>query len=163
MPPLPNPRVAAVSLAAVLTLATPIVMHWEGKRNDPYFDLAMVKTVCFGETANVQDRRYTDAECRGLLERSIATHAKEVRRCIPVTAPVEVQAAFVSFGYNVGARAACSSTAVRKLNAWDIRGACDGLMAWVKVRDPKTKQLKFSQGLANRRAAERALCLKGVS
>ena len=52
--------------------------------------------------------------------RSLAKHAIEVRRCIPATAPVETQAAFVSFGYNVGAAAACGSTAVRKLNAWDI-------------------------------------------
>ena len=38
--------------------------------------------------------------------------------------------ALVSFSYNVGSRAFCQSTLVRKLNAEDYAGACAGLRRW---------------------------------
>lgn len=153
---------AAVGLGAVLLLAQPVVERWEGRRNDPYTDIAGVRTVCFGETYNVRERRYSDAECRALLTASLHKHGSGVRACLDNRAPVQVQAAFVSFAYNVGVSAACGSTAVRKLNAGDYRGACDGLLGWNKVRHPVTRQLVTSKGLANRRADERRLCLEGV-
>ena len=38
--------------------------------------------------------------------------------------------ALVSFSYNVGSRAFCQSTLVRKLNAEDYAGACAELLRW---------------------------------
>ena len=150
----------AVGLAAVIALAGPMVSKWEGRRLDPYLDIANVWTVCDGETA-VRMRRYTPAECDAMLAASLRKHAGPILECLPPAAPLEVKAAFASFGYNVGVSAACSSTAARKARAYDFRGACDGLLAWNKAR--VNGELRFVQGLANRRADERALCLKGLA
>lgn len=156
-------KVATVgaSLAAVVTLAVPTVAHWEGKRNEPYRDVTALLTVCYGETRGVQNRRYSDAECNAMLRASLAEHAAGVRRCIPASTPLQTQAALASFAYNVGVRAACGSTAVRKITAGDIRGGCDALMAWNKARIGG--KLQVVRGLTNRRADERRLCLEGLS
>lgn len=153
---------SAAGLAAVLALATPLVAQWEGRRLDPYTDIAGIRTVCYGETFNVKERRYSDQECRDLLNASLAKHTTGVLACLPANAPVQTKAAFASFGYNVGVSAACGSSAVRKLRAGDIRGACDGLLAWNKARHPVTRKLAVSRGLDNRRRAERLLCLEGL-
>ncbi len=44
----------------------------------------------------------------------------------------------------------------RRLNAGDIRGACDALLAWNKAGG------RVVQGLTNRRQDERRLCLEGL-
>lgn len=145
----------AGGVGAVLALAAPLIMAWEGYSRDPYLDLAKIPTVCIGET-HVPMRRYTDAECAAMFQRSLLKHATPVLECLPATAPVEVKAAFVSFGYNVGVSAACGSKAARKARAGDYAGACNSLLNWAYVGKKRV------QGLVNRRNAERALCLKGV-
>lgn len=176
-----NPRLVATGaagLAAAVTLATPMVMRWEGRELDPYIDLAGVKTVCFGETANVQQRRYTPAECDAMLGRSLLKHARPVLACLPPTAPTGVKAAFVSFSYNVGAAGACGSKAAEFANLGDYRAACQALMSWNKVKQPrfgewrcapakrvissKGERYCITDGLTNRRAAERDMCLSGL-
>ncbi len=148
--------VAGGGIAAVILLATPTVMHWEGLRNDPYLDVGGIRTVCYGETASVQNRRYSRAECEVMLERSLIKHATPVLKCLPLTAPLEVKAAFVSFGYNVGVSAACGSKAAQAARRGDYRVACRALGNWVFVGKRRV------QGLVNRRADETSLCLKGV-
>jgi lysozyme len=151
------PNVAGGSVMAVVLLATPMVASWEGLRQDPYKDIAGVWTVCYGETANVQQRRYSVGECQTMLNASLLKHATPILGCLPPATPLEVKAAFVSFGYNVGVNAACGSKAAQKARAADFRGACNSLMNWVYVGKRRV------QGLVNRRAAERDLCLKGVA
>lgn len=151
---------SAAGLAAVIAIAGPMVTKWEGRSNDPYLDIANVWTVCDGETA-VPMRRYSDRECDAMREASLRKHGGPILECLPAGAPIEVKAAFVSFGYNVGVNAACNSTAARKARAHDYRGACDGLMAWNKAR--VNGQLRPVQGLTNRRADERRLCLSGLA
>lgn len=152
----PNKAVIG-GLAAVLALATPVVMRWEGLRLDPYDDVANIRTVCFGETFNVQERRYSRAECDAMLSKSLTKHAKPILDCMPPDAPLEVKAAFVSFGYNVGVSAACNSTAIRRMWRGDYAGACDQLMRWNRAGG------RVVSGLTKRRADERALCLRGLS
>lgn len=149
----------AGSMGAVLALAMPLVMTWEGISRDPYVDLAGVLTVCRGET-NVAMRRYTVAECDAMFERSLVKHAGPVLACLPPAAPVEVKAAFVSFGYNVGTKAACGSSAAKWARAGDYARACDGLLAWNKVK--RGGKYVPVQGLTNRRQDERALCRRGL-
>ena len=64
--------------------------------------------------------------------------------------------AVLSFTYNVGIGAACQSTLMRKLNAGDLRGACDQLPRWVHDGG------RVIKGLVRRRTSERALCLAGA-
>jgi hypothetical protein len=56
----------------------------------------------------------------------------------------------------VGSAGFCGSSAARRLNAGDYRGACDGLLSWNRA------QGRVVKGLVNRRNAERNLCLEGV-
>lgn len=147
-----DPRVLAGGSVAVVALAAPVVMHWEGLENDPYKDIVGVTTVCYGETKGVEQRRYTDAECAEMLMRRLHGFEAEVGRCVPAEAPVHVKAAVLSWAYNVGSEAACNSTLMRKLQAGDIAGACAELDRWVMAGGKRV------QGLANRRRDERALC-----
>lgn len=153
----------AVGLAAVLALAEPTIKKWEGYSNDPYRDIAGIRTVCWGETAGVENRRHSDAECSAMFRRSSIRHGAPIVGCLPDRAPVAVQAAFVSFGYNVGVDAACGSTAAQRARRGDYAGACEAMAWWNKARNPVTGKLEVSRGLSNRRADERALCLKGLA
>lgn len=154
-------KVATVGggMAAVLALATPVVMAFEGLSLDPYKDLigtGQPWTVCYGETA-VEMRRYTKVECDVLLQRSLIEHAGPILDCLPADAPRTVKAAFLSWGYNVGTNAACRSTAVKLANAMDYRGACAQISRWDKSGG------KVRRGLVRRRAEERKLCESGLT
>lgn len=150
-------KAVAGSLAIAMALATPLVMQWEGKRNDPYLDLAGIRTICFGHTgSDIERRRYSDAECQTILERDMVKHSDPLLECVPQLAdrPYEL-AASSSLAFNIGTGAFCRSTVARRFRASNWRGGCDAFLMWVKV-GPRTVQ-----GLVNRRNDERLLCLMG--
>mgnify|MGYP001597181193 CR=1 FL=1 len=64
-------------------------------------------------------------------------------------------AAFVSFDFNTGAY--CRSAIPALVAKGEDRAACAQLSRWVYVRGRRVP------GLVNRRAAERALCERGLS
>lgn len=47
-----------------------------------------------------------------------------LKNCVTVPLTQNEYSAYVPFSYNVGSRAFCPSTLVRKLNAGDYAGAC---------------------------------------
>lgn len=145
---------AASTVAAGLIIATPLVMSLEGKRNVDYLDIVGVPTACYGQTGTgvrVGTRR-TDPECRTMLARSLREHAENVRSCVTVDPPATRFAALLSLEYNIGRRAFCGSTVVRRLNAGDDAGSCAHFSDWVVAGGRR------QPGLVNRRARERALC-----
>jgi lysozyme len=156
-------RFAAVATAAVL--ASPLVVDYEALIKRTYPDPAPGGPVtgCVGATrdANGQPfrlgRTFTDHECLELLARDLIAHGVQVDRCITREIPNEVRAAVTSFAFNVGVGAACGSTLMRKLNAGDLRGACNELDRWVFAGGQRLR------GLERRRAAEKAMCLRGVA
>ena len=143
-------KIAAGASAAVLALAAPLVMHFEGLSLKPYADPVGIPTVCFGET-HAQMRAYSLAECQAMLMASLEKHGREIAACLPASLPDHKKAAALSFGYNVGAGALCRSAFAAKLRAGDP-SACAELSRWVNAGG---KQLP---GLVRRRAAERAMC-----
>lgn len=146
-------------LTAVGILAVGFVGGWEGKRNTAYLDIVGVPTVCFGETRGVKlGDKYTDEQCKAMLGEGLVEFEQGMRKCLvrPDTIPDKSYAMFLSLTYNIGQGAFCRSTIARRLNSGDIRGACDGLLAWNKAGG------KVVQGLVNRRKAEHKLCLEGV-
>ena len=155
--------VAAGGISALVLAAVPIVQQYEGRRNDPYFDIAGILTVCDGETANVQRRRYSDAECDAMAIRSLTKHANAIQACYrPASTPMPTQVAYLSLAYNIGPTAFCASTTSRRALAGDLSGSCEAMLRWNKIRKPVTRELVFSKGLDNRRRDERRLCLEGL-
>lgn len=146
------------ALAVALSLATPEIMRWEGKRNDPYLDIVKVLTVCYGETKDVQLRHYSDAECSTILARRVEQdYARPILQCVPGFATRAYPfAAAISLSYNIGTAGFCRSTAARQFNAGRWAAGCDAFLPWNKAGG------RVIAGLVRRREAERKLCLKGA-
>lgn len=148
----PHVKVAAVS-AAVLALATPVVVHFEGEIRHGYRDPIGIVTACVGHTKTAElGRAYTPEECRALLAADLAEHNAGLLACVKPEMPANVHAAVLSWAFNVGVAKACASTLVRKLNLGDWAGACAELSRWTMAGG------QVLAGLVRRRATERALC-----
>jgi lysozyme len=128
---------------------------WEGTKYLPYEDVVGVWTVCQGyaQPDVVRGRTYTPAECADMLKTQLAAHSAAVLRCVSVPILQREHDAYTLFAYNVGGAAFCGSTLLKKLNAGDHVGACNGLMAWDVAGG------KHVKGLTNRRDYERRMCL----
>lgn len=148
--------VATVTLLALLTMD-------EGTRHVPYRDIAGVLTVCQGHTGAdiIPGKRYSKAECDALLVKGATAHGRGVLACTHVPLNQNQYEAFTRFAYNVGVSAYCNSSLLKKLNAGDYKGACDGLLAWNKAR--VNGVLRPVTGLTNRRKSEREQCLTPVT
>lgn len=149
--------------ATWLIVCLSIVAPFEGMRTAAYRDPVGIPTICFGETLNVKmGDTATPAECEAMLVNRLQQFHAELQRCLPRLDqfPAEVQAALVSWSYNVGTGAACGSTLVRKAKAGDLRGACNELRKWDKAR--VGGHLVPLPGLTRRRAEEHALCLSAL-
>ncbi len=68
---------------------------------------------------------------------------------------------FMLAAYNIGAGAFCGSSMSRRAQAGDLAGASDALLMWNKARVDGV--LQVVRGLDRRRAAERTLCLQGLT
>ncbi|KDF12666.1 hypothetical protein AF42_03623 [Citrobacter freundii MGH 56] len=161
------------SVAAVLALAAlvpdfrllhtspeglALIADLEGCRLRPYQCSAGVWTSGIGHTAGVAPRRdITEREAAANLVADVLNTERRLAVCAPVKMPQPVYDALVSFAFNVGTGAACRSTLVGFINRQQWAQACDQLSRWVYVSGVKNK------GLENRRARERAWCLKGAS
>ena len=129
---------------------------WEGKSNAPYLDIVNVRTVCYGET-QVAMRRYTDQECRDMLERRLVDYAGPVLDRNPELKGHDNQViAAASLAYNIGAPAYNRSTVAKRFSARNLRGACDAFLMWSRAGGRTVK------GLLRRRQAEREVCLRGL-
>lgn len=150
-------RGVGFGLLAVL-MATPMVTFYEGTRLQTYTDPVGIPTVCMGETDKelVMRESFTEQECTALLGASMTVHMMEVAKCVEVPVQAHEAAAIVSWSYNVGTHAACTSTLVRMLN----EGAppeqwCQQLTRWVYAGGKKLR------GLEKRRQSELSMCLTG--
>ena len=152
---------ASVIGAAVLAGAAAFTPGFEGTVLHTYRDPAprAIVTACTGHTGPElrMGMTFTPAECKAMLDGDLQKHWDGVSRCIHVAISVEEGVAYLDFGFNVGADAFCGSGLLRKLNAGDRVGACNGLLAW---RYAGGKELP---GLVRRRQQEQALCLKGAT
>ena len=144
--------VAGMSLSAAGLLA---IADFEGFRPEAYIPVAGdVPTIGFGHTADVKlGQSVTVPEALSLLREDVREAEKVVRDCIKVPLTQNEFDSFTSFAFNVGRKAFCQSTLVRKANAGDFAGACDELKKWVFVGGSKLT------GLVNRRDAEWRRCM----
>lgn len=149
-----------------MAVAVPLVARWEGLETTAYLDRIAsppVWTICYGETQGVRPgETRTRAQCedglrRGLIRYRNGIHPAFTAETKAQRLPPERDAAFVSLAWNAGINRVRSSTATRRLNADDVRGACVALTWYNKAGG------RVIRGLVNRRAEEEALCLAGVT
>lgn len=144
-------QVAGLVLSASALVG--IVAH-EGYSSSAYFPVpGDVPTIGFGTTGGVKIGDKTNPI--QALDRALKDVSKfegAIRLC--VTAPLHQYEydAYVSLSYNIGARAFCGSTLVRKLNALDYAGACREILKWDKFQGGALR------GLTLRRQSEFKKC-----
>lgn len=160
-----NARIAIGALSLSAAGLVGIVLH-EG-----YTDRAVrplptdVPTVGFGTTTRPDGSPVrmgdttTPPQALERALRDVQRFEGALRQCIRVPLHQHEYDAFLSFAYNVGEGAFCSSTMARLLNAGDYAGACAQFDRWTffqgrDCRDPAHR----CAGLVKRRAEERALC-----
>jgi lysozyme len=148
---------AVKGVGVAVLLAAPIVMYFEGKRNEAYYDnlpsVALV-TACYGHTdpkLKITDK-FTDEHCKDLLIQDLLEAELGVEACIKAPLTDNQKASLISFTYNVGRGKLCGSTLAKKANA--RQPFCAELSKWVYAGG------KVRNGLVKRRAAERQLCEK---
>lgn len=152
---------AVAGILAAAAVAIPVIATYEGSEPVGYPDPGVgvaLPTACTGHTGGVViGRRYTEAQCSAWLAEDAVKHGLDIGACLPASLPIDTHAAFISFGFNVGAAKFCSSTLSRKARAGDLAGACAELSKWTYAGG---RQLT---GLVRRRKAERALCERGLT
>lgn len=140
-----------------VAVATTLISGFEGLYTYAYRDPVGIPTICFGHIEDVRmgDRK-TVAECKQLLQDDMPRYDAGVKKCLKPeiynNLSPQRHAALVSFTYNVGEKAFCSSTLLKKLNAKDPE-ACDELLKWTKAKGITLP------GLVKRRKEERKYCM----
>lgn len=83
-----------------------------------------------------------------------------LRKCIPGfdSMPRPRQVAFLDASYNLGPGTVCKSSMARKINAGDVRGACEAFTKYNLVNGHVCDDAHC--GLGRRRRAERDMCLR---
>ena len=143
--------VASLALSGAGLIGIAVHEDWRDTAYLPTKD--DVPTIGFGSTRDV---RLGDkiTVTRGLirLKEDASEAEKAVRRCAPVPMHQHEFDAWVSFTFNVGSGAFCSSTAAKLLNQGKYAEACAQMDRWVY------QGKNVLPGLVKRRAEERALC-----
>ncbi len=166
--PMPDPKsglhpavkggAIAAAIAAAALAVTPFLTNHEGEKHKPYLDGGRVKTVCIGETQNVQDRIYSHDECTAMLRKRLANdYAPAVLNCVPGFIADNRRKPFmaaIDASYNAGPGGFCTSPMARAFNAGQWARGCDAFLNW-----RATIHGQPSKGLRNRREGERLLCI----
>ena len=140
-----------------------LIQSFEGFSSKAYDDGVGVWTIGWGTTRYEDGRKVKRGDsisvekAMELFMHDLAQFEKAVRDSVKVPLTQNQYDALVSFTYNVGIGALQGSTALRKLNSGDYKGAANALLSWNKGRvNGKLVELK---GLTRRRNAERDLFL----
>lgn len=147
-------QVAALSISAAAFVG--ILAH-EGYRDQAYIPVpGDVPTIGFGTTEGVKlGDRTTPVQAMRRALRDIEKFDTALKQCVTVPLHQHEYDAYLSLSYNIGARAFCNSTLVRKLNAQDYPGACREILRWDRF------QGRPLDGLTTRRQAEFKTCMGG--
>lgn len=143
----------SLTAAGLISIAT-----WEGFKGEAYIPVpGDVPTIGFGSTEGVKlGDTISVPDALNRLEKDVRAAEDAVRSCVTVPLTQGEMDAYTSLAFNIGGRAFCDSTLVKKLNAGDYRGACEEIKRWHFAGG---KSLK---GLVDRRAAEYRRCIGEV-
>ncbi len=162
---------AGAGSLAVIAAATTILTVWEGT------DLVAKKdmigtghpmTYCHGQTDEFgkvkEGQRFTPAQCKDLLAKSLPKYLTPLQACVKVEVPVKTMAALLDAAYNAGPAAVCRSPMVAKMNAGDVQGGCRAFKGWYVRSDGQERRglVARRSGLpGDKRVNEMQLCLEG--
>lgn len=162
--------VPAVLLAALTgPLAMTTLTRWEGDIHRVYADRLAdnLPTFCAGRTDTTAKvgTVLTSDFCERVNQITLLEYGYHVLGCTNWAhlTPARLVGLTV-FAINVGKQGACTSAAVRNINAGRLKEGCD-LIAYRPNGSPNWSYIgsSFVRGLHNRRLAERDLCLRGLA
>lgn len=165
---------AALGMTAAGTIAMHmLIIPWEHTTLKPYLDVGGIPTGCSGVTGKEVTDAYksghvfSEPECASLDSRAVRVHEMKLRDSIndkvEQKIPDLTMAAYISWAYNVGNGNAERSTLVRRINAGDLRGACEQLSRWTRVNGVVVRGLENRRFKGDgQRVSERTLCLSGL-
>ncbi len=138
------------------------ISSFEGFKAKPYIDIAGHATIGFGATYYQDGRKVKMSDppitlqcALDLKEFHIEETEKVVRRLVKSNINQNQFDALVSWVYNLGEGNLKTSTLLKKINANPNDPTIkNNWIQWNKARDPKTKELKVSNGLTRRRNEE---------
>lgn len=147
------------TLVASLTLSASalvgLAVH-EGYRGEAYIPVKGDRpTLGFGDAQGVKPGDKTDP-VRALirLNEQANVFQHQMRQCIGDVPMFQHEwDAVISWAFNVGSKAACGSTLVRKLKAFDYSGACKEILRWDRFNGAPMP------GLTKRRQSEYRQCM----
>lgn len=144
--------IAGLSLSAAGLVG---ILNYEGFSDTAYIPVpGDVPTIGFGSTKGVKlGDTITPEKAIERAYRDIRNTESAIHKCVHVPLSASEYDAFTSLAYNIGTRAFCSSTLVKKLNAVDYDGACAEIKRWVYVKG------EVVPGLVNRREKEYRMCM----
>lgn len=140
-----------------------LIKEFESLSLEAYLCPAGVWTIGWGHTGAVDKvDSITEEQANKILENDLEKFEEAVTKNCRADLNDNQFAALVSFTFNAGIGALRSSTLLRRLNEGDYLVAMSDnfenqrneFLKWTKVRNPKTKLLEPSRGLARRRVVE---------
>lgn len=161
-------RKGAIPAALLAALTSPLahttLERLEGNILEVYRDKLAggIPTFCAGRTdwKAKPGTKLTSDQCLEVNKTTLLEYGYTILGCVNwdyLTARRLI--GLTMFAINVGKQAACSSQAVRQINAGNVLAGCD-LIARTPSGEPNWSYANgvYVQGLQNRRQAERALC-----
>lgn len=149
-------RRTLAGLALSASALVSILLH-EGYSDKAYAPVkGDVPTIGFGTTGGVKmgdTIKPPQAVARALGD--VQKFEGALKQCVKVPLHQYEYDAYISLSYNIGSKAFCGSTLVKKLNAGDFDGACQQVLRWDRFKG------KPLAGLTKRRQAEYEQC-KGI-
>ena len=149
--------IGGVAGASLIAAAVLFISGWEGEKLVAYADGGGVWTICDGHTKGVYPgMRATRDQCRQWLADDITEHSAGMRQCATRPFKFYEEVATLSLTFNIGIKAFCNSSALRRHNAGDDAAACELIKLWNQDNG------RVVRGLVNRREAESTLCSSNV-
>lgn len=134
-----------------------LIKQWEAFVPTPYNDGYGNRTIGYGHVIRPGERfdRLTEGQALQILAQDAAIAEDAVNRLVAVPLTQSQFDALVSLVFNWGEGNFAASSHLRRLNAGDYAGTAQRI-----GEHPVTSDGVYSRGLANRRAAEKALFLR---
>lgn len=135
-----------------------MIMRFEGLRLSAYRDGVGIWTIGYGTTQDVHPGMViTMAQAGERLRHAVTQVESFITAVVTPAIDQDMFDALVSFTYNVGQGNLRKSSVLRLINIGDFHSAADAFLLWTKAGGIVVN------GLAIRRAMERAMFLQGVA